>query len=104
VSLQKRNAVHDVEFFKNLYSADTSVRPQDVIQLFQPKINDEMNSDLCKDFSAEQISYALFQIGPLKAPGPDDFGKIFSEKLGVLKSDVVKAVQFFLSLVLCPRE
>jgi hypothetical protein len=91
-----------VEFFKNLYSADTSVRPQDVIQLFQPKINDEMNSDLCKDFSAEQISDALFQIGPHR--DPMIFGKIFSEKLGVLKSDVVKAVQFFLSLVLCPRE
>jgi hypothetical protein len=71
-----------VEFFKNLYSADTSVRPQDVIQLFQPKINDEMNSDLCKDFSAEQISDALFQIGPLKAPGPDDFREDFFRKIG----------------------
>jgi hypothetical protein len=31
------------------------------------------------------------------------FGEIFSEKLGVLKSDVVKAVQFFFESVLCVR-
>jgi hypothetical protein len=35
--------------------------------MFEPMISDEMNIGLCKDFSAEEISDALFQIGPLKA-------------------------------------
>jgi hypothetical protein len=32
-----------------------------------------MNEDLCKDFTDEEIGDALFQVGPLKAPGPDGF-------------------------------
>jgi hypothetical protein len=32
-----------------------------------------MNAHLCKEFSVEEISDVLFQIGPLKALGPDGF-------------------------------
>jgi hypothetical protein len=39
----------------------------------QPKINAEINEALCKDFSNKEISDTMFQIGPLKAPGPDVF-------------------------------
>ena len=34
-------------------------------------ITEDMNDELCKAFSEEEVSNALFQIGPLKAPGPD---------------------------------
>jgi hypothetical protein len=65
-----------------------------VVRMFEPMISDEMNIGLCKDFSAEEISDALFQIGPLKAQGPDGFpAQFFQRNWEVLKSDVVKAVQ-----------
>jgi hypothetical protein len=37
------------------------------------QIIDDTNDQLCKDFFDEEISNALFQIGPIKAPGPDGF-------------------------------
>jgi hypothetical protein len=41
--------------------------------MFNLVISDDMNKDLCKPFLEEEISDALFQIGPLKASGPDGF-------------------------------
>ena len=43
----------------------------------KPLINDDMNADLRKPFSAQEISDALFQVGPLEAPGPDGFPASF---------------------------
>jgi hypothetical protein len=47
-------------FFKDLYMADSNISPDHVIELFQPLITDEMNEELCKDFTKEEISNALF--------------------------------------------
>jgi hypothetical protein len=55
-----------------------------------------MNEDLCREFTVEEISTALFQIGPLKAPGPDGFpARFFQRNWELLKDDVVKAVKNF---------
>lgn len=55
-----------------------------------------MTEELEKDFTEREISDALFQIGPLKAPGPDGFHACFYQRnWGVIKSDVVSAVQNF---------
>jgi hypothetical protein len=70
------------KFFKDLYTAYPSVCPQEVLQLFHPLINDAMNTELCKDFLKEVISDALFQIGPLKALGPDEFPARFFRGIG----------------------
>jgi hypothetical protein len=71
-------------FFKNLYTVEVTVQPEEVIELFQPVITDEMNMGLCKEFSPDDISNALFQIGPLKAPGLDGFLHCFSKGTGTL--------------------
>jgi hypothetical protein len=65
-------------FFKELYTADPTVQPNQVIDLFQPLITEEMNADLCKEFSDEEISNALFQIGPLRRQVLMVFLPIFS--------------------------
>jgi hypothetical protein len=61
------------QFFQDLYSANPSVKPEEVLSMFNLVISDDMNKDLCKPFLEEEISDALFQIGPLKASGPDGF-------------------------------
>jgi hypothetical protein len=84
-------------FFKRLYAADPGVIPDEVAQLFQSCISDETNAALCRDFLEEEISSALFQIGPLKAPGPDGFpSRFFQRNREVLKEDVIAAVRKFL--------
>jgi hypothetical protein len=56
-----------------------------------------MNADLCKEFTEEEISNALFQIGPLKAPGPDGFpARFFQWNWEVLRTDVIAAFKRFL--------
>jgi hypothetical protein len=87
------------QFFQELYTADSEVNPWEVLSLFEPVISDDMNLDLCKPFTDEKISDALFQIRPLKAPGPDGLlARFFQRNWALMKEDVVLAVkQFFQS-------
>jgi hypothetical protein len=70
-------------FFKDLYTADQSVVPEIVTHFFQQKVDDQTNESLCAPFTDEEISFALFQIGPSKAPGPDGFPAAFFRETGV---------------------
>jgi hypothetical protein len=86
-------------FFKRLYTADHGVILDEVAQLFQSCISDETNAALCWDFLEEEISSALFQIGPLKALGPDGFpARFFQMNWEVLKEDVITTVRKFLDI------
>ena len=47
-------------------------------------------------YTDDEISDALFQIGPLKAPGPDGFpGRFFQRNWGIIKAEVINAVRAF---------
>jgi hypothetical protein len=84
------------EFFKDLYSTDESVDPEGILHLFQEKINAETNEKLCQDFTDDEISNALFQIGPMKSPGPDGFpARFFQRNWGLVKEEVISAVKEF---------
>jgi hypothetical protein len=82
------------EFFQNLYTKDDNVEPRIITELLQPCVEEDMNDWLCAPFSEKEISDALFQIGPLKSPGPDGFPARFLQRnWGLLHDDVVRAVQ-----------
>ncbi|CAO2192714.1 unnamed protein product [Urochloa humidicola] len=84
------------QYFEMLYSKDPHVNPDVVSSLFTSHITDEMNEDLCKVFSDDEISTALFQIGPLKAPGPDGFpARFFQRNWELLGEDIIRAVKIF---------
>lgn len=78
------------------------VKPAVAIPHIAPVMTADMNDNLCRPFSEEEISDALFQIGPLKAPGPDGLpARFFQRNWGLLKLDIIKAVQeFFVSKVM----
>nr|AAP53832.1 hypothetical protein LOC_Os10g28850 [Oryza sativa Japonica Group] len=84
------------EYFSNIFTADQSLDPECVVRLFQQKVTEEMNDSLCAEFSEEEISHAMFQVGPLKAPGPDGFpARFYKRNWETLKDDVVGAVRKF---------
>jgi hypothetical protein len=56
------------DFMQNLYTREDGINPNIITDLLQARINGEMNDKLCAPFSDMEISDALFQIGPLKAP------------------------------------
>ena len=49
-----------MDFFHDLYTADSNVDPSELVDLMSTKITDDMNEALCRDFSVDEILDALF--------------------------------------------
>ena len=91
-------------YFSDLYTKDPTVVLQEVTHLFDQCITDDMNDTLCKPFTEEEISNALFQIGPLKTPGPDGLpARFFQRNWGLLKEDIIHAVRVFFEVGTMPE-
>ena len=72
--------------------------------LFEKRVTQDMNDRLCKDFTEEEIGDALFQIGPLKVPGPDGFPACFFQRnWSTLRKEVTIAVQQFFRTGVMPE-
>lgn len=67
------------EYFQKLYSSDNIVSSQfeEVYSGFQKRVTDDMNMDLIKPVTAEEIETAIFDIGAHRGLGPDGFSAIF---------------------------
>lgn len=85
------------DYFKSIFTQDDNVNPAEIVNLFDECISPKMNLALTKPYSEEEISNALFQIGPLKALGLGGYpGRFFQRNKLLLKDDVIPAVQKFL--------
>jgi hypothetical protein len=57
----------------------------------------DMNVDLDRGYTNEEIKSALFQMGPIKAPGPDGFPALFYQThWEFFGEDIYRAVRSFL--------
>jgi hypothetical protein len=85
-----------VAFFYYLYHLDSGVRPELVLDQVGAKVTDDMNHELCKEFSEKEIADAMFQMGPMKAAGPDGFpARFYQRHWGIVKDDVVAVTRRF---------
>ena len=84
-------------YFANLFTADPLLCADPVTNLINALVTDIMNEGLCAEFMDKEVSDALFQIGPLKAHGPDGFPtRIFQRNWAVMKVQVIAGVlEFF---------
>jgi hypothetical protein len=74
------------KYFEGMFTVDANLDPNLILPLIEPRVSQEMNEKLVGDFSEKEISDALFQIGALKAPGPDGFPtRFFQRNWGVLR-------------------
>lgn len=94
------NHIGDVaqQYFHNLYQSELS--PQNnhfhVFNGFQKRVTAEINADLTKKVTIEEIKQAAFSIGPSKAPGRDGFtGDFYHTFWEEIKNSVVSEVQNF---------
>jgi len=55
------------DFFQALYTRDGGVVPDYLVSMIEGRVSREMNKQLCRKFTNEEIGDALYQIGPLKA-------------------------------------
>lgn len=86
-------------YFKEVYTKDPTLNPDVVLEAIGPKVTGQMNAMLCAPFTEEEVSNALFQIGPLKAPGTDGFpARFYQRNWAALKSEITAVVlEFFVS-------
>jgi hypothetical protein len=83
-------------YFQSVYTRDPSIQTRPVLELFGEVISDEVNESLCKPFTVQEISNALFQIGPLKAPRPDGYpARFYQRNWNVLKHEIIQGVLKF---------
>ena len=69
-----------LSYFEDIYSSSNPSRLEEVTNLIPTKVSEEMNHDLIKDFSAEEVRTALQQMHLTKAPGSDGMSAIFYQK------------------------
>ncbi|KAK1684730.1 hypothetical protein QYE76_045578 [Lolium multiflorum] len=79
--------------FQNLFSSEVMEPNDTVLNTVPRRVTNEMNNSLCHDFTEEEIKKALFQIGDLKAPGPDGLHAAFYKRYwSLIGDDLTKEV------------
>jgi hypothetical protein len=105
VELQAELEALTNEYFDEMYTKDTFVVPGLIEEVMDQKVSQEMNDDLIREFTDEEIGDALFQIGPLKAPGAHGLPpRFFQRNWGIVKGEVIAAVKNFFVMGLCHRK
>jgi hypothetical protein len=85
------------QFYGNLFTSEPTLATDAVIDAIPCKVSAEMNADLTKAYTDEEIRTALFQMGPTKAPGPDGFPALFYQThWEFLQEEICLAVRSFL--------
>ncbi|XVF66220.1 hypothetical protein PTKIN_Ptkin10aG0018000 [Pterospermum kingtungense] len=67
-------------YYKQLFSTEGDRVWDGVLDAVPVLVSDDMNELLCKEVSEDEIYRAVFDIGALRAPGPDGFNKVFYHK------------------------
>lgn len=85
-----------VKFYKNLFSTSSPREHWDILEFVNSVITEEDNRVLMSDISDMEIKNAAFQMGGLKAPGPDGFSGIFyHSSWSTVGPEVTKMVKDF---------
>lgn len=82
-----------IDYYSNLFSSQNPRDIEECLSSIESRVSNDMNKFLLKPFSGEEVSYAMFQMNPLKSPGPDGFSAgFYQQSWGVVGEDVTKAV------------
>jgi hypothetical protein len=67
-------------FYKSLFLSSAGPTNDDLLRHIPQVVSDEMNVNLNRPYTGEEIKEALESIGDLKAPGPDGMPAVFFKK------------------------
>jgi hypothetical protein len=88
-----------VDYFKTLFQASRLENVERCLVGMESRITAEMNEHLLQPCTPEEVSQALQQMGPLKAPGPDGFSADFyQQNWGTVGDEVCRAISKFISI------
>lgn len=85
-----------VRYFQDLFTTGGDVVVEPCIRHLAARVTPQMNDRLIAEVSLEEISTALNQMAPLKAPGPDGFPACFYQQNWIIvHKEVCEAVLHF---------
>ena len=68
-------------YFEQLFTSEVQAPNQEVLDKVAPCVSEAMNEALLKSYSREEVKKTLFNIGDLKAPGPDGLHAFFLQEI-----------------------
>ena len=82
-----------VDYYQELFTAAPLEGVDAILEGIQPRVTDEMNMKLTCQFTELNVTTAMKQMAPLKAPGPNGMPPIFYQSYWhVVGEDVAAAV------------
>nr|XP_023901138.1 uncharacterized protein LOC112012991 [Quercus suber] len=91
INLEKKLKELDMAEEMGLYSTDPGCIDA-ILEGITPRVTEEMNLGLTRNFTAEEIHSAMQQMAPLSAPGPDGMPPVFYKSFWhIVGEDVTKA-------------
>lgn len=90
---REEERTHIVDYFSLLFRSNGGHTSQELLNVVDRRVSPEMNENLVKEFTVEEVKATPDSIGDLKAPGPDGMPSIFYEKFwGVVGDRVLHEV------------
>ena len=68
------------DYFESLFHAGACDQMEECLATVPQMVTEEMKEALSGEFIAEEVKVALFQMGPIKAPGPNGMNALFFQK------------------------
>lgn len=81
------------DYFVRIFSRDEGGEMDNGLNTLDCKVTQDMNDQLMRPYTVEEVIKALKQMHPAKAPGPDGMTRFFFQKYwSIIKSDVLHTV------------
>ena len=94
-----------IEYYNSLFSSTRPYDFKEILDTVHPSVVDEMNAQLIKPFSREEVDTTIKQMEPITTPGLDDMPPIFYQSFQTLiDDDVYVAVLDCLNDCKIPKE
>ena len=94
-----------VGFYTRLFTSETPANAHGILEVIQPLVTEDMNTNLTRDFTKQDVDLALKEMAPLKTPGPDGMPPLFFQSFWpLIGDDVSKAVLDCLNFCHIPKE
>ena len=87
-----------ISYFENMFRSGGCDWMEECLNTMPHKVTSEMQEYLSREYSADEIKVALFQMGPTKASGPNGMNALFYQNFWhIVGDDVTVAVLDFLN-------
>jgi hypothetical protein len=87
-----------LSYFEHLFQTQGPVGVDFCLESMESRVTPAMNARLILHFHEEEVRLALFQMHPLKSPGPDGYSAgFYQQSWDIVGSDVTRAALHFLN-------